>query len=61
MKSTQVFSVGDLVDAAYELATHLTRNRQVTAVVATKILQHWLEHSDHPELVRSLQGAASRG
>lgn len=59
-KSTHVYSVGDLVDAAYKLATHVTRNRQVTALVATKILQEWLEHSDHPELVKRLQGTVSR-
>lgn len=60
MKSTHLYSVGDLVDAAYKLAGHVTRNREVTALVATKLLQEWLEHSNRPELIRSLQSAVPR-
>ena len=49
------YSIGELVSAAYKQAESVTRNRQVVALVASKILEDWLEHSDRPDLVRRLQ------
>jgi hypothetical protein len=62
MKSTrpkQQHSVGELVSAAYEQASQITSNRQVAALVASKILESWLARSNRPDLVAQLQATAA--
>jgi hypothetical protein len=54
--SRQRYTVEQLVEAAYKQASHVTRHPQVAALVASKLLEGWLEHSDRPDLVERLQG-----
>ncbi len=53
------FSVGQLVDAAYAEAGRITSNRQVAALIASRLLEELLSASDRPDLVRQLQGTGS--
>ena len=57
--SRRRFSVGELVEAAYEEAARLTRNPRLVAVIANRVLEKMLATSDQPELVRQLRSAAS--
>jgi hypothetical protein len=57
--SKQRYTVEQLVEAAYKQARHVSNNRQVTALVASKLLEAWLVHSDRPDLVQRLQSPAS--
>lgn len=49
------YSIGELVDQAYKQARDISRDRKVVDLVATKILESWLSHSDRPDMVRVLQ------
>lgn len=49
------YSIGQLVDEAYRQARHVTQNPRVMDLVATKILESWLAHSDRPGLIKQLQ------
>jgi hypothetical protein len=49
------YSIGQLVDEAYRQARHVTNNPKVMDVVATKILESWLTHSDRPGIIKRLQ------
>jgi len=49
------YSIGQLVDEAYRQARHVTTNPKVMDLVATKILETWLAHSDRPSLITRLQ------
>ena len=53
--SKQRYTVEQLVEAAYKQARHVSSNRQVAALVASKLLEEWLAHSDRPDLVQRLQ------
>ena len=49
------YSVGRLVDLAYEKARRMTADRLMTAVVASVILEEWLARSNRPDLVNCLR------
>lgn len=56
--SKQRYTVEQLVEAAYKQAERVTSNREVAALVASKLLEGWLAHSDRPDLVQRLQSPA---
>ena len=45
------FSVGELVDAAYDEAAQLTRNPKLMALLVSKVLEEMLSASDRPDLI----------
>jgi hypothetical protein len=53
------YRVEELVTAAYQAAGQETRNRMLAALLASKILEDWLTHSDRPDLVRQLETASA--
>jgi hypothetical protein len=53
------FSVGELVDAAYDEAGRLTRNPRLVAVLVSKVLEEMLSASDRPDLVDQFRKAGS--
>jgi hypothetical protein len=56
--SKSTYRVEELVVAAYQAAGQETRNRTLTALLASKILEDWLSNSDRQDLVRKLAATA---
>jgi hypothetical protein len=56
--SKSTYRVEELVAAAYQAAGQATRNRTLTALLASKILEDWLANSDRQDLVRKLAATA---
>jgi hypothetical protein len=59
IRSKQSYSVADLVAAAYVAAGQATRDRLLTAILVSKILEDWLMNSNRPDLIRQLETASS--
>jgi hypothetical protein len=57
--SDQKYRVEELVSAAYRVAAQVTRNRLLTTILVSKVLEDWLENSDRPDLVKQLETASS--
>jgi hypothetical protein len=57
--SQHKYSLAELVAAAYTTAGQETRNCALAALLARKIVEDWLMHSDRPDLVKQLETASS--
>jgi hypothetical protein len=59
ISSQRKYSFAELVAAAYTAAGQETRNCTLAALLARRIVEDWLMHSDRPDLVRQLEAASS--
>jgi hypothetical protein len=49
------YRIEELVAAAYKAAGPSTQNPLLTAIIVSKVLEHWLARARRPDLLRELQ------
>ena len=54
-RSMRSYRIEELVAAAYKAAGPTTRNPLLTAMIVSKVLEHWLARARRPDLLRELQ------
>jgi hypothetical protein len=52
-------NIGDLVAVAFEKASQVTHDRMLIALIASRLLEDWLEKSNRQDLVKQLQATTS--
>ena len=53
--SSRRYRIEELVTAAYKAAGPATQNPLLTAIIVSKVIEHWLARAGRTDLLRELQ------